>query len=92
MLNKNGCRSIYPVEGTHYFPTRIDALDGFLKGGGIWEKDAQDIVNNYTYETLTNASNYSHTVAKAFRATEEGNYLKRYQETRIFSEGNYNEE
>lgn len=39
MLNKNGCRSIYPVEGTHYFPTRIDALDGFLKGGGIWEKE-----------------------------------------------------
>ena len=63
-----------------------------IKHGGIWEKDAQDIVNNYTYETLTNASNYSHTVAKAFRATEEGNYLKRYQETRIFSEGNCNEE
>lgn len=39
MLNKNGRSSIYPVAGIHYFPTGIDAIDGHLKGGGLWEKE-----------------------------------------------------
>lgn len=58
-----------------------------IKHGGIWEKDAEDIIKTYTYETLTNQSNYSHTVIRAFRTKEDKNYLKRYQEIRLFSEG-----
>ena len=29
-------KTIYPVKNKHYFPTGIDAIDGFLNGGGLW--------------------------------------------------------
>lgn len=32
-------KSIYPVKYTHYFPTGIDAIDGLLNGGGLWENE-----------------------------------------------------
>lgn len=63
-----------------------------VKHGGIWIKDAEDIINNFTYDTLDSKSVYKHTVKKAFSSNENKNYLKRTQEFRVFSEGDVNEE
>ena len=64
-----------------------------IKHGGIWLRDAEDILNNYTYDSLNKSSSYQHTIKKVFRGKEEGmTYLKRIQENRVFSEGDDNDE
>ena len=63
-----------------------------IKHGGIWIKDAEDILKEYTYDTFNKDSVYNHTVAKIFSSKGDENYLNRIQEKRVFSEVNDNEE
>lgn len=63
-----------------------------IKHGGIWCKDAEDILKEYTYDTFNKDSVYNHTVAKIFSSKGDENYLNRIQEKRVFSEVNDDEE
>lgn len=57
-----------------------------IKHGGIWEKDAEDIINNYTYETLQKGSPYNHTTIRSFIFNKDKDCLERIQEIRAFGE------
>ena len=59
-----------------------------IKHGGIWCKDAEDILDTYTYDTFNKDSVYNHTVLKVFGAKGDENFLDRIQEKRVFSEVN----
>lgn len=69
-------------------------MDGefHIKHGGIWVKDAEDILNTYTYDTFNGNSPYKHTLIKTFSSKGDDNYLNRIQEQRMFSEVDSDEE
>lgn len=64
-------------------------MDGefHIKHGGIDYKTAQDIIDSYTYDTLSNTSPYEHTLDRSFEREGNKNILYRTTETRIFSDG-----
>lgn len=58
-----------------------------IKHGGIESYRAKEILKNYTYDTLTSNSSYTHTIIRYFENDGDKDILIREPETRIFSEG-----
>lgn len=57
------------------------------KHGGIDEYTNNQILKDYTYETLNNLSGYNHTIKRIFKRENNKNYLYRLTVRRVFSEG-----